>query len=70
MDEAHPFKVTGEFSDLPLFKNLSQLSNPDDQCEYLGSLAPKEKVHYSLASKNNKSYLGHTDDGSLCKANF
>ena len=47
-NKAQPFKMTGLLDDFPLYQGLKAHETPHQQCDYLASLAPKEKIHYTI----------------------
>lgn len=53
-----PFKVKGSIDHWVLFKILSQLKDPIDQCDYIASLAPNEKIHYTVLPPEQNGALG------------
>lgn len=53
-----PFTVKGSMNNWALFKKLSQLKDPIDQCDYMASLAPNEKIHYTVLPPEQNGALG------------
>ena len=53
-----PFKVTGRMIHWPLFRIMSQIMDPMDQCDYLANLLKKEKIYFTVLPPEQKGHFG------------